>query len=180
MKGWMLAPLMLGALFSAGCAKVVSLQPLYSADDPAPTADLVGRWAEVDGKSICIITAAEDGLVVSYLPDEGSQPSGYRGRLVAAGNTMFLDLSPAEDLPDFAIAGHWPLKLEHQGNELVAWVLDDDWVENQCGAGRLACVTVKRPKGDDAIVITSPPAVLQKVLLDPAAFRDPGRFRKLD
>jgi hypothetical protein len=178
MNRWAFVLATIAALLSMGCTKVVSLQPLYVADDPIPDIDLVGRWAEVEGKSLCAITQTDGGFLLSYLPDNGPA-ARYRIRPVAVGNSMFLDLT-SEDVPDLAVPGHWLAKVERSGGDLLVWPLESEWVENQCTAGHLTCVKVGQSRDGEDLVMTSPPSVLQRALLSPQAFGDPGRFRKLD
>jgi hypothetical protein len=167
----------LAALLSAGCSKVVSLQPLYTEGEAAPDVGLEGRWAEVDGKSLCSVARTDDGLVLTYLSD-GDPAARYRIRPVRIGESTFLDLT-AENVPDLAISGHWFARVERSGNELLVSPIQAEWVESQCTAGRLKCVKTSRSgaRGDD-LILTSPTPELRKVLLAPEAFGDTGRFRK--
>ena len=152
-----------------GCTAVVSLQPLYTAQDTVTDARLAGSWVS-DGKTIQI-TAAGSSYDISI--DDGK---GEQDRLMAhpveLSGKLFVDLSQvaAGDSKCFAcVPMHLIGELTVEDDTLRVRFLDASWVEEMAKVADLPAA-----RSEDALILFAETAKFREFLenygQEPAAF----------
>ena len=179
------AVLLAVAMALAGCG-VVSVHPLYTANDLVAEPGIVGCWAEPDAKEITLkFFQRPAGNAYTMICDDGV-PATFSAHLVRLGGSLYMDtiLESGENEPEsgrlgnllFAshlVTGHMLWRIQVRGNVLrLAW-LDEDRLREALDQGAVS-VAHERQKGEEGedltivpptIILTASTAELQDFVL---------------
>ncbi len=121
-------PLMLLALcvFLSGCGDLLSVHPLYTAEDRVLDPALEGRWENEDDT----LTVVRDGNAYEITSAPKKSPAGETRKwvlhLVDLGGVRMADLIPADDA-----IGHMVVRVRVKDNELRVAFLDSEWLRQR-------------------------------------------------
>lgn len=163
MRKLLMAAAAAAALAAAGCTDVLSLNPWVEGEgltDP----QFAGSWTS-DGGDVFVIQAGENNTYdVLYVSDKES--TRFEGRLLAAGNARFFDLTPTKGVSLFAWPAHALVKVWFEGEDLNFAFVDSEWFREL--AGNLA-VAMQKIDNSAPVLLTAPTATLSDKLLQHAA-----------
>jgi hypothetical protein len=191
-----LLSLLLSLLLLPGCVR--SLHPIYTQEtliyDPA----LLGTWVDEEGETRLEIAASSDNdqpdAIKSYRvlhTDTDGKSARLLGHLAKVGDMLVADLTIADEnkLPDsdfarshlFPLHTFWIITRDAAGDPKAFTVraIDHDWMTRFAAENPAA---VGHYKTNEDVILTAPPAELQKFLIahakDPGMLTDAERFRR--
>lgn len=176
MRKLLMAAAAAAALAATGCTDVLSLNPWVEGEglmDP----QFAGAWSSGDGGDVFVIQAGENNTYdVLYVSDKES--TRFEGRLLAAGNARFFDLTPTKGASLFTWPAHALVKVWFEGEDLNFAFVDSEWFREL--AGNLA-VSMQKIDNSAPVLLTAPTATLRDKLLqhtaDPRAISQGGEFK---
>jgi hypothetical protein len=118
---------LLATLLNCGCGDLLSLHPLYTAQDRVLDPALEGRWENADN----LLTVTRDGIAyqVTLQPKTSpSQPQEFEVRLLDLGGVRMADIIPTDGM-----LGHMFLRVRVAGGELRFAFLDSAWLRQRIG-----------------------------------------------
>ena len=149
-----------------GCADLLSVHPLATAETLTFDESLVGAWecAPKDCKGTAYLradSAAKKTYDVVWVPGDGTDdPLRLRGQLARVGNRLVMDLVMAKRA-DLAVPGHFFLLVQKKDDGLTFQWLDSEWLRAEAmGANGVAHTMV-----DEKPVLTAGSAAVQAFLL---------------
>ena len=171
------------AVALTGC--VLSVDPVVPDDESTFDPRLLGRWEEVDGSDVAVLSSLDDETyAIEYTVDE--ETSHFVARLGRLENRLILDVWPAtpgDELPELytglLIPGHLLLVLEFGDDEIRVSGLDRDVFVEALGAGQ---VQLGHESNEDQLVLYGTTeelrAALGPYLSRPDALDDPSVWRR--
>ena len=193
--------LLLCALAPLGCVR--SLHPIYTRDTLTYDPAFLGTWVDEDGETRLEITASIDDddddndeqarAIKSYRlrhTDKDGKSALLLGYLAKVGDILVADLTIADDndLPDsdfakshlFPLHTFWIITRESDGGQtFTVRAIDHDWMTKFVADNPAA---IAHYKTNDDVILTAPPADLQKFLIahakDHGMMTDAERFRR--
>ncbi len=148
-----LAVVVAAALAACGCGDLLSLHPLYTAEDRILDPALEGRWENEDYR----MTVTRDGpaYLVKHEPRSGpSEVQEYEMRLVDLGGVRMADI-----ILTGGELGHMFVRVRVSDGELRFAFLDSDWLR-----GRIKHEDVAVARGNTmAVLVARTPALRREV-----------------
>ena len=168
------AVLLAVAMALAGCG-VVSVHPLYTANDLVAEPGIVGCWAEPDAKEITLkFFQRPAGNAYTMICIDDGVPATFSAHLVRLGGSLYMDTSPesAENEPEsgrlgnktFAshlVTGHMLWRIQVRGDVLRLAYLDEGRLTEALDQGAVT-VAHERQEGEEGevLAIFPPPIIL--------------------
>jgi hypothetical protein len=158
-----------------GCSKLVSLNSFVNDEHAVMDTNLLGTWANEDGKDTYLVRQDGTGYRIRYL-SESSEPYEFKARLTVTADVKILDLCSANE-DQYQLAVHVPVRLWTEGDTLRIVLLESDWLVEQ------VVRQLPTAPADKRILITAPGEAvrifLTKVGADPKAYNEPGILHRL-
>jgi hypothetical protein len=170
------------SLALTGCY-VQTLHPLYTDDKLTFDPGLAGSWLDPEdpGESMLIEIVDENAYRVTLTEEDGNIE--YEGRLVQLGESVFLDLCPAEARRKRATDDFIPLHMlfwvQRDGDKLKVAGIDFEWLEKGIDADE---IRVEHLVYDGRIILLGEAKELQRFFMSLAdtqgALEDAGVLRR--
>jgi len=173
------------AVVLTGC--VLSVDPVVPEDEAAFDPRLLGRWEEVDGSDVAVLSSADDETyAIEYSEDK--ETSHFEARLGRLEDRLILDVWPApsgDELPELytglLIPGHLLLVLDIGQEKIQVSGLDRDAFVEALGTGQ---VRLGHDSNDDQVILYGTTdelrAALGPYLSRPDALDDPSAWRRAE
>lgn len=171
-------------LMLSGCY-VQSVYPLYTEDELTFDPGLVGKWADPEEPEEPIIFDAvgENAYEITFVESDATVE--YEGRLVRLGESVFLDLFPAEarleDCTDDFVPVHLILWIQRDGDELRAAMISEEWLGTQIDGKK---TDLDHFRYDGRIILAAETKQLQQAVVEFAgtegAFEEPSLLRRVN
>lgn len=170
------------SLALAGCY-VQTVHPLYTEDNLTFDPGLAGTWLDANepGGATLIEAADNNAYTVTFTGEDSD--AKYEAHLVQLGESVYLDICPAE--PSQQKAGDDFLPLHHlfwiqrDGDELRVAGIDFEWLEKQIDAGE---IDIQHFRYDGRIILSEEAEELQQSIMNLAsarnAFEEFSAFRR--
>jgi hypothetical protein len=173
------------AVFLGGC--VPSLHPLFTQNDLIFDANLVGKWASSEPNESLEFKQTKDKTYECIYIDKDNKSGKFEVSLGKIGNSMYLDLYPAEaNMPenDFykshLLPTHSFMKIELSKKTLKACSMSPDSVESLLKSKPNAVKNEKLESDSGRFVLTAPTKELQKFILKYGADKKAALFKDKD
>ena len=121
-------------LLLSGCADLLSVQPLATAETAVFDAGLTGEWscADKDITGVALIragSAQKSDYDIVWIPDK-DDALRLKGQLVKVGDRLVFDLIAVKQ-PDLAIPAHFFMLVEKTADGVKFHWLDSEWLRSQ-------------------------------------------------
>jgi hypothetical protein len=174
----------IGALLcSSGCI-VVSISPLCPDKDAVFEPALVGTWIESPSARYTFSKLGENAYRIDVV--DGKERQTMTGRLFRLDGTLFLDVSPTDELDELGVpeqavrtlrGWYLPLHLYVRVNQVTPTLstsaIDESWLKDYLGAHPTALAHLMRGGN---VILTGSTADIQEFLR--ANVNTPGAFEK--
>ncbi len=160
------------ALFMTGCGDLLSLHPLYNAQDRVFDAALEGRW-EDDDNLLTVERSGDAYEVVLRSKKDPSEHQTYEMHLVNIGGVRFADI-----LPTGGVLGHMFLKVRASASELRIAFFDSAWLRERIPHEPVLVAGNNR----QAVLIARTPELriqVEKFAAAPQAYDDELKYRRV-
>ena len=166
------------AVFTAGCAQVVSVQPLATDETTTFDSALIGTWT--DGEDILVVVRPGNGQSYNLTWTEKNDPPVRAvAVLTRVANENLLDVTASGDTPALTIPVHMIANLKIHGDEIELRQLRAGWFDKNVQPGGPPAYG----KRDTQIVLTAPTADLRTFFARPSltetAYEEPLLLRRM-
>jgi hypothetical protein len=158
------------AVILGGC--VPSLHPLFTQNDLIFDANLVGNWASMEPNETMEFKQSKDKRYECIYIDKEKKSGNFIASLGKIGNSMYLDLYPAEpNMPEngfyasHLLPTHSFMKIELSKNILKLCSMSIDSIDSLLKSKPNAVKHEKLESDNDRVVLTAPTKELQKFML---------------
>jgi len=179
--------ILVGALTIVLTGCVLTVDPVVPEDDATFDPRLLGRWEEVGGSDVAVVSSGDDETyAIEYSAD--GRISNFEARLGRLGDRLILDVwpaSPGDELPEhytgLLIPGHLLLVLDVGEDEIQLTGLDRDAFVEALRAGQ---VSLGHDSNDTQVILYGTTeelrAVLGPYLSRPGVLDDPSAWRRVE